>query len=136
MVGQREISTRRTFRDAAAGGMAVVAAGCTTGQPVPAPAPSAAPSATPAPGPALPAAATSVMQGPRYAGSRWFVHVSDRGHGRALYELNADQLVLPASTTKLWSTAAALDTFGPDFRFETPVYRRGAGRRATSCAAT
>jgi serine-type D-Ala-D-Ala carboxypeptidase/endopeptidase (penicillin-binding protein 4) len=66
-----------------------------------------------------------VMQGPRYAGSRWFVHVSDRATGAPLYELNADQLVLPASTTKLWSTGAALDTFGPDFRFETPVYRRG-----------
>ena len=65
------------------------------------------------------------MQGPRYAGSRWYVHVSDRATGAALYELNADQLVLPASTTKLWSTSAALDTFGTDFRFETPVYRRG-----------
>ena len=123
MVGQRESSTRRAFLRTAAGGAVVVAAGCTTGQPAPAPAP--APSAPPAPAPALPTGATSVMQGPRYAGSRWFVHVSDRATGAALYELNADQLVLPASTTKLWSTSAALDTFGPDFRFETPVYRRG-----------
>jgi D-alanyl-D-alanine carboxypeptidase/D-alanyl-D-alanine-endopeptidase (penicillin-binding protein 4) len=66
-----------------------------------------------------------VMQGQRYAVSRWYVHVSDRATGVPLLELNADQLVLPASTTKLWTTAAALDTFGPDFRFETPVYRRG-----------
>ena len=123
MAGRRESSTRRAFLRTAAGGMAVVAAGCTTGQP--APAPPLPPSAPPAPGSALPPAATSVMQGPRYAGSRWFVHVSDRATGAALYELNADQLVLPASTTKLWSTSAALDTFGPDFRFETPVYRRG-----------
>ena len=123
MVGQRESSTRRAFLRTAAGGAVVVAAGCTTGQPAPAPTP--APSAPPAPAPTLPAAATGVMQGPRYAGSRWFVHVSDRATGAALYELNADQLVLPASTTKLWSTSAALDTFGPDFRFETPVYRRG-----------
>jgi D-alanyl-D-alanine carboxypeptidase/D-alanyl-D-alanine-endopeptidase (penicillin-binding protein 4) len=66
------------------------------------------------------------MQGQRYAVSRWYVHVSDRATRAPLLELNADHLVLPASTTKLWSTAAALDTFGPDFRFETPVYRRGA----------
>jgi D-alanyl-D-alanine carboxypeptidase/D-alanyl-D-alanine-endopeptidase (penicillin-binding protein 4) len=121
MAGQHESSTRRAFLRTAAGGAVVVAAGCTTGQPAPAP-PSGAP---PTPAPTLPAAATDVMQGPRYAGSRWYVHVSDRATGAALYELNADQLVLPASTTKLWSTSAALDTFGPDFRFETPVYRRG-----------
>jgi D-alanyl-D-alanine carboxypeptidase/D-alanyl-D-alanine-endopeptidase (penicillin-binding protein 4) len=124
MVGHRERSTRRAFlRAAAAGGAVAVAAGCTTGQPAPAPTP--APGAPPTSAPTLPAAATDVMQGPRYAGSRWYVHVSDRATGDALYELNADQLVLPASTTKLWSTSAALDTFGPDFRFETPVYRRG-----------
>lgn len=77
------------------------------------------PSATPSPQ-ALPAAALSIMQGPRYALSRWFAHVSDRVSGEELFGLNSGQMVLPASTTKLWTTAAALDTFGPDFRFEPP----------------
>ena len=40
-------------------------------------------------------------------------------------ELNADTLMVPASTTKLFSTAAALDALGPDYRFTTPVYRTG-----------
>ena len=30
-----------------------------------------------------------------------------------------------ASTTKVWGSAAALDAYGPDFRFETPIYRTG-----------
>jgi serine-type D-Ala-D-Ala carboxypeptidase/endopeptidase (penicillin-binding protein 4) len=128
MSGAQESWTRRAFlvTSATVTGAAAVAA-CTAQPPAapaptPPPAPPAPPGAPPAP---LPDAALTVMQGPRYALSRWYVHVSDRATGAPLMELNADQLVLPASTTKLWSTAAALDTFGPDFRFETPVYRRG-----------
>lgn len=111
MHSDRPTTSRRVFLTAAG---AVAAAGCTA----------AAPPAAPPPG--LPPDATAVMQQPRYAISRWFVHVADRGTGDVLHELNGGDLVLPASTTKLWSTSAALDTFGPDFRFETPVYRRGA----------
>ena len=116
---------RRAFLRASAGGAAVLAAAaCTTSTaPAPQPPPGSAP-ATPAPVP-IPPAATEVMRGPRYALSRWFAHVSDRATGEELVALNSGDLVLPASTTKLWSTACALDTFGPDFRFETPVYRRG-----------
>jgi serine-type D-Ala-D-Ala carboxypeptidase/endopeptidase (penicillin-binding protein 4) len=111
MHSHRPTTSRRVFLTAAG---AVAAAGCTA----------AAPPA--APPPDMPPDATAVMQQPRYAISRWFVHVADRATGDVLHELNGGDLVLPASTTKLWSTSAALDTFGPDFRFETPVYRRGA----------
>jgi D-alanyl-D-alanine carboxypeptidase/D-alanyl-D-alanine-endopeptidase (penicillin-binding protein 4) len=52
--------------------------------------------------------------------------VADRATGQALQELSPDAMVLGASTTKLYSTAAALDAYGADYRFETPVYRRGA----------
>ncbi|ODU23895.1 MAG: D-alanyl-D-alanine carboxypeptidase/D-alanyl-D-alanine-endopeptidase [Pseudonocardia sp. SCN 73-27] len=78
---------------------------------------------TPAP---LPPAGDAVTKGPKYAISRWLAHTSDLKTGEELFALNAGDLTLAASTTKLWSTAAALDTFGPDFRFETPVYRHGA----------
>lgn len=105
--------SRRRFLATAGGALALTAVG-----------PGAAvASAQPA---GLPDAATAIMRGPRYAISRWFVHVADRASAEALFELNAGDLVLPASTTKLWSTGAALDAFGPDFRFETPVHRRGA----------
>ncbi|HEY2207336.1 MAG TPA: D-alanyl-D-alanine carboxypeptidase/D-alanyl-D-alanine-endopeptidase [Pseudonocardia sp.] len=122
-------TSRRVFLHAAGSGAAVVTvAACSA----PSTAPPATPPATAPPagpagsgGGALPAAATDVMRGPRYALSRWFAYLADRATGAPLYDLNGGDLVLPASTTKLWSTAAALDTFGPDFRFETPVYRRG-----------
>lgn len=105
---------RRRFLVTAGGALALTAVG------------PGAPMASAEPVPGLPDAATAVMRGPRYAISRWFVHVSDRASAEALYELDAGDLVLPASTTKLWSTGAALDAFGPDFRFATPVHRRGA----------
>ena len=45
---------------------------------------------------------------------------------RVLLEQNADQLFLPASVSKLPTVYAALEILGPDFRFATTVYRRGA----------
>ncbi|MBN9102680.1 MAG: D-alanyl-D-alanine carboxypeptidase/D-alanyl-D-alanine-endopeptidase [Pseudonocardia sp.] len=106
-------TTRRAFLTIATVGGALALTSCT-----------AASGAAPSPL-ALPPSALAIMQGKRYAISRWFVLVADRRSGDPLFELNAGDLVLPASTTKLWTTATALDTFGPDFRFETPVYRRG-----------
>src|SRR5947209_8504161 len=67
----------------------------------------------------------AVINGPDYKQARWGVLVVDAQTGKAVYEHNADHLFLPASTTKLYSCAAALDALGPDHRFETPVYRRG-----------
>jgi D-alanyl-D-alanine carboxypeptidase/D-alanyl-D-alanine-endopeptidase (penicillin-binding protein 4) len=66
-----------------------------------------------------------VINGKDYKQALWGVLVVDAGTGRTLYELNPDKLFKPASTTKLYSTAAALAALGADFRFETPVYRRG-----------
>ena len=74
----------------------------------------------------LPARVRAIMGAPRYRIARWFLYFADRATGEPLYTLNGDDLVLPASTTKLWSTAAALDVYGPDFRFETATYKRGA----------
>src|SRR5207302_10715455 len=67
----------------------------------------------------------SVINGPDYKQARWGILVVDAQTGKTVYEHNADRLFLPASTTKLYSCAAALDALGPEYRFETPVYRRG-----------
>ncbi|MBS0650382.1 MAG: D-alanyl-D-alanine carboxypeptidase/D-alanyl-D-alanine-endopeptidase [Verrucomicrobia bacterium] len=63
-----------------------------------------------------------VMNQPKYEHAFWGVYVKDLETGKVLYELNADKLFSPASTTKLFSVAALLQTFGNEYRFKTPIY--------------
>jgi serine-type D-Ala-D-Ala carboxypeptidase/endopeptidase (penicillin-binding protein 4) len=65
------------------------------------------------------------IDGPEYQHANWGLLISDVDSGDVLYQRNAEKLFAPASTTKLYSVAAALDTLGQDYRFETPVYARG-----------
>lgn len=67
----------------------------------------------------------AVISGPDYKQARWGILIVDGDTGKTVYEHNADKLCIPASTTKLYSCAAAMIAFGADHRFETPVYRRG-----------
>jgi len=67
----------------------------------------------------------AIIDGPDYKQAHWGLLVVDAATGKAVYEREPDRLFIPASTTKLFSCAAALAEFGPDYRFETPVYRRG-----------
>jgi D-alanyl-D-alanine carboxypeptidase/D-alanyl-D-alanine-endopeptidase (penicillin-binding protein 4) len=73
----------------------------------------------------LAAKVNAIIQGPDYRQARWGILVVDAESGRTVYEHNPDKLFLPASTTKLYSCAAALAALGPDYKFETPVYQRG-----------
>ena len=81
---------------------------------------------------ALPAAANdlvkrieSIIDAPEFQHAHWGLLVVDMESGDTLYERSADRLFAPASTTKLFSVAAALDELGADYRFETPVYADG-----------
>ncbi|MFL5339853.1 MAG: D-alanyl-D-alanine carboxypeptidase/D-alanyl-D-alanine-endopeptidase [Gemmataceae bacterium] len=67
----------------------------------------------------------AVTRGPDYAQAHWGLLFVDAETGSVVYQHNADRLFTPASTTKLYTTATALATFGPDYQFKTPVYRRG-----------
>jgi D-alanyl-D-alanine carboxypeptidase/D-alanyl-D-alanine-endopeptidase (penicillin-binding protein 4) len=67
----------------------------------------------------------AIIKAPEYRQGQWGILVADAHTGRPLYEYNADKLFAPASITKLYTCAAALTTLGPNFRFRTPVYRRG-----------
>ncbi len=67
----------------------------------------------------------TIINAPEYKQAHWGILVVDAKTGETVYEHDADKLFAPASTTKLYSCAAALATFGPDHKFETPVYRRG-----------
>jgi serine-type D-Ala-D-Ala carboxypeptidase/endopeptidase (penicillin-binding protein 4) len=63
---------------------------------------------------------------PQYAHAIWGIIVTDPATGKTLYAKNADQMFVPASSTKLFSSAAVLEALGPDYRFTTPVYAAGA----------
>ncbi|MGC2696207.1 MAG: D-alanyl-D-alanine carboxypeptidase/D-alanyl-D-alanine-endopeptidase [Candidatus Angelobacter sp.] len=68
---------------------------------------------------------TSVVSQPPLDRAHWGVDVVDLDTGKALYSQNSDQLFLPASNAKLFTTAAALAIAGPDYRFRTTVEAEG-----------
>ncbi len=67
----------------------------------------------------------AVMNEPTYEQAHWGILVADIRDGQVLFEHNPRKFFAPASTTKLYSVAAAMDELGADYRFETPIYRRG-----------
>ena len=66
-----------------------------------------------------------LMDAPPYEQAHWGALFVDQETGETLYERQSRKLFAPASVTKLYTVAAALDAFGADHRFKTPVYRRG-----------
>jgi serine-type D-Ala-D-Ala carboxypeptidase/endopeptidase (penicillin-binding protein 4) len=62
---------------------------------------------------------------PKWESALWGVHIVSLKDGKVLFSSNARKRFLPASNMKLLIAAAALDAFGADFRFETPVYGEG-----------
>jgi serine-type D-Ala-D-Ala carboxypeptidase/endopeptidase (penicillin-binding protein 4) len=60
----------------------------------------------------------------RAANAFWAVQVRDSS-GTVLEDLNGERLIRPASNLKLVSSGAFLETFGPEYRFETTLYGRG-----------
>src|SRR5437762_8197601 len=62
---------------------------------------------------------------PHFKTAPWGFLFVDLKTGEVVLERNSEKLFVPASTTKLFSTAAALDALGGDYRFHTPIYRRG-----------
>ena len=68
----------------------------------------------------------AVMDGKDYKQARWGILVVDAKTGERALRTQCRTSCLPRHrTTKLFSCAAALIAYGPDHRFETPVYRRG-----------
>src|SRR5262249_18900601 len=68
----------------------------------------------------------AVISSPDYRQARWGLLVVNARTGETVYAHNPERLFLPASTTKLFSCAAAFVDLGPDYTFHTPVVRRGA----------
>ncbi len=58
---------------------------------------------------------------PRFNGALWGVKVVSLDTGKTVYENHADRLMSPASNSKLYAAALALDTLGGDYQFATPI---------------
>ena len=58
-------------------------------------------------------------------GAQWGVYIADAATGKPLLAHNQDSRLIPASTLKLFVTAAALSELGPQYRFKTEVYSAG-----------
>ncbi len=62
-----------------------------------------------------------LLDQPRFASARWGALIIT-AQGGVVFERDADKSFMPASNMKLYTSAAALDAFGPDFKIKTSVY--------------
>ena len=76
----------------------------------------------------LGAAIDTILADPRFQGSMVSVAVRDANTGEPLYERDVERRLNPASNMKLFSSAAAMDALGPDYRFGTDLLADGAVR--------
>ncbi len=59
---------------------------------------------------------------PRFSGALWGVKIISLESGATLYTHHADRLMSPASNSKLYTGALALDRLGGDYRIATPIF--------------
>ncbi|WP_346863310.1 D-alanyl-D-alanine carboxypeptidase/D-alanyl-D-alanine-endopeptidase [uncultured Draconibacterium sp.] len=71
------------------------------------------------------AAVQNLLQKPYYKNASVGMHVVDLDSGDELYNLNADKVLIPASTMKLVTSASAFELLGAGYRFETQINYRG-----------
>ncbi len=75
--------------------------------------------------PAIAKRIAQVLSAPDLARGFWGIEVVSVASGKLLYAQNSDKLFTPASNTKLFTTAAAMELIGPDYTFRTTVETNG-----------
>jgi D-alanyl-D-alanine carboxypeptidase/D-alanyl-D-alanine-endopeptidase (penicillin-binding protein 4) len=73
----------------------------------------------------LPERIDEILAEPHLLRTSWGIEIVSLSSGRRLYAHNAEKLFTPASTTKLFTTAAALALIGPEYKFRTTVETAG-----------
>ncbi len=66
-----------------------------------------------------------IFSDPSFNNSFWGVMVKSLKTGETIYRRNSEKLMHPASIIKLFTTAAAFDILGKDFRYETVLLANG-----------
>ncbi|MDZ4172508.1 MAG: D-alanyl-D-alanine carboxypeptidase/D-alanyl-D-alanine-endopeptidase [Methanobacteriaceae archaeon] len=61
----------------------------------------------------------------KYVHASWGMLIQDMASGETIFDLNSKNMFVPGSTAKLFITSAAMDAYGPDYIFQTPVYAEG-----------
>lgn len=79
---------------------------------------------------ALQSRIAALLDQSKFAHSRWGIRIIT-SDGRAILERDVDKVFVPASNMKLYTTAATLDAFGPEYKFKTSVYAAGKLSRNT-----
>lgn len=62
-----------------------------------------------------------ILAQPEYKNATIGISIVDIKNGNPLFEINSDKLMIPASTLKIVTSAAALELLGADYRFKTKV---------------
>lgn len=65
--------------------------------------------------------AREILSGTQQAKGMWGILIVDGKDGHLLFAENADRYFVPASNMKLFTTALALSTLGPEYKFRTTV---------------
>ncbi|HYR45192.1 MAG TPA: D-alanyl-D-alanine carboxypeptidase/D-alanyl-D-alanine-endopeptidase [Terriglobia bacterium] len=65
---------------------------------------------------------TTHISQPRFAAALWGVKIVSRDSGKIVFEHNPQKLFSPASNSKLYTVALALDRLGADYRIKTSLY--------------
>ena len=75
----------------------------------------------------LPSAINNIINRPQFSRVRWGILVKPLSSDNILYSQDSQKYFIPASNMKLFTTAAALQQLGADFRIRTSVYDDGNG---------
>lgn len=67
----------------------------------------------------------SILADSAFAHAHWGAQVVSLQSGEVLYRRSAERVFVPASNQKLFTGAAALETLGPAYRFDTAIFASG-----------
>lgn len=76
-------------------------------------------------GTGVPADIQAIFDKPQYKGATWGLRLVDVKTGTVKIDLNSKQLLLIGSVRKVFSVGELLDKVGPDYTYNTPIYRQG-----------